>query len=426
MREHARDLVRNNGWAKRGVGAIVNAVVGWGISPRPQGDAAQRSGEVWQAWADSTECANTERATLSMLQRQAVRALVIDGEVLLRRRARRAIDGYALPLQVQVLEADYLDESKDGEVGTEGGPIVQGVEHDRLGRRVAYWLFDAHPGSDQTTGAPSRRVPAEDVIHLYEPERPEAVRGVSWLGTAIVALKDLDELEDAELMRQKIAACFAAFVTDTDGSGSPLGTASDSSPEVDALEPGMIINLPPGKEVTFGTPPVAPPDDLAKRTLRRIAVSLGITYEDLTGDYSQVNFSSARMARVAFQENVKAWQYQLVVPLLCDPTWRWAMLAASTAGLVPDNVPRPEWTAPPLPMLEPDREGLAYQRLVRVGAMTLSEMVRERGGDPVRHWDEYAADLAALDARGIRLDSDARSTSQAGQVQADAGTGGTQ
>jgi capsid protein len=44
---------------------------------------------------------------------------------------------------------------------------------------------------------PSRRIPAEDVIHLFYAERPGQSRGISWFGSAIVPLKDLDEYEDA-------------------------------------------------------------------------------------------------------------------------------------------------------------------------------------------------------------------------------------
>lgn len=423
LRDHARDLVRNNSYARRAVNTIVNGVVGWGIVPRPVGDA-QRASAVWQRWSESIDCATSERATFPMLQRQIVRALVIDGEVLLRRRRRRVIDGYALPLQLQILEADYLDASQDAVTGIEGGPIVQGVEHDALGRRVAYWLFDQHPGSG-LAATTSRRVPAEDVIHLYDPERPEAVRGVSWLASAIVALKDLDDLEDAELMRQKIAACFAAFVTDTDGGGAPLGSV-DSTGIVESLEPGMVVPLPPGREVTFGSPPQVVDGSLADRTLRRGAVGLGITYEDLTGDYSKVNFSSARMGRLAYQANVAAWQWQLVVPLLCGPVYRWAMESAVGIGAVSEEALIPsEWTVPALPMLEPDREGLALQRLVRTGVMTHTEMVRERGGDPRQHWEEYASGLAELDRLGIRLDSDVRATTQSGLEQGSQQGGGS-
>jgi capsid protein len=65
-------------------------------------------------------------------------------------------------------------------------------------------------------------------------------------------------------------------------------------------------------------------------------------------------------------------------------------------------------------MIEPDKEGLAYMRLVRTGGMTFDEMIRELGGDPDLHWEEYAEQLKRLDDLGIVLDSDPRRTTQAG------------
>ena len=145
------------------------------------------------------------------------------------------------------------------------------------------------------------------------------------------------------------------------------------------MEPGMIANLPVGKDVKFGNPPTVTDSKFADRNLRKIAAGLGVSYEDLTGDYSQVNFSSARMSRLAHWANVRDWQWNMLVPQLCDGVWAWAMEAAQIEGLVGAELPTAEWTTPPMPMIEPDKEGLAYQRLVRNGVMTHDAMVREQG-----------------------------------------------
>jgi lambda family phage portal protein len=432
LRLHARDLVRNNGWARRAQTVISNNTVGgWGLTPRPLGSAAKRAGALWKAWADTTDCDAAGQMTFGGIQRQVVRALVTDGEVLVRRRPRRLEDGLAVPLQLQVLEADYIDTVKDGFVGLAGGPIIQGIEFDKLGRRAAYWLFPNHPGSTRywlyPTGggvtppnvrgtSTSVRVPASEVLHLYDVDRPGQVRGVSWFGAGVVPLKELDEYEDAELVRQKIAACFAAFVTDIDGSAPAVGaTETETEDEVETFEPGMISHLPPGKNVTFGNPPTVVGDEFTVRALRKVAAALGVTYEDLTGDYSQVNFSSARLGRLAHWANVRRWQWDMLVPA-CARVWRWAMDAAELAGLLAE-VPGTEWTAPPMPMHEPDREGLALQRLVRGGFTSWGEAVREQGGDPDAVLDEIAESNKKMDDRGVIVDSDPRRVSQAGLTQ---------
>ena len=423
LRAHARELVRNNAWARNALRIIAKNTVGWGIQPKAVGAADTAAvADLWKRWAGTTDCDADGRLTFYGLQALAMRTVVESGEVLVRRRRRRPADGLPLALQLQVLEPDFLDPMRDNIQGQAGGPIIQGVEFDPIGRRVAYWLFDRHPGSHMLASIVSKRVPAEDIIHVFAVDRPGQVRGVSWYAPAIVNLKDFDEYEDASLMRQKIAACFAAFVTDMDGAGSPLGEQSAAEPLVETIEPGLVSRLKPGQNIEFANPPISADDGFSARTLRRVAAAMGVTYEDLTGDYSQVNFSSARLARLAHWANVHNWRWNMLVPQFCDVAWGWAMEAAALANLV-DGAPTAQWTPPPMPMIEPDKEGLALQRLVRAGAMTPSEMVREQGDDPEAHWAEYQADLERLDKAGIWLDSDVRRVSQAGLAQGASGKG---
>lgn len=411
LRMHARDLVRNTGWARRGRQVIANSTVGWGIVPRPEGTLAARASEVWKAWANATTCETTGRHTFYSLQALVMRAVAESGECLIRFRPRRSEDGLPLPLQLQVLEADYLDTSKDLAVGDSGGPIIQGVEFDAVGRRKAYWLFSEHPGNSRAASV-SKRIPAEDVIHVYYCDRPGQVRGPSWFGAAIVPLKDLDAFEDAELMRQKIAACFAAFVTDVDGAGVGVGEANAADPLVETFEPGMISYLKPGQTVAMANPPTVVESGFTVRHLRKVAAALGVTYEDLTGDYSQVNYSSARMARLGFVSTVRDWQWNMLIPQLCAPVWQRVMEVAKLAGMIPE-VPPTDWTAPSLPMIDPNKEADGYMKSVQTGMMTPSEMVREQGGDPATHFAEYAKDLAELDKLGIKLSVDMRTQAPA-------------
>jgi lambda family phage portal protein len=421
LRAQARDLVRNNPWAARGINRIARNTVGWGIKPTAAGRNAERLMDLWAQWGETTQCDAAGRHNFYGLQELVMRTIVESGEVLIRRRRRRPDDGLAIPLQLQVLEPDYLDTDKDGIKGEAGGPILQGVEFDAIGRRAAYWLFDQHPGS--STGSlyspVSHRVPADGVLHVYHQARPGQVRGTSWFASVDVRLHDFDEFEDATLMKQKIAACMAAFVTDLDGTGPSLGradTAHDGEP-LDMIQPGMIMNLPVGKQVTVSNPPQASDhSSFSMASLRGIAAGLGTTYEDLTGDYSQVNFSSARMARLAHMADVHSWRWHMLVPQFLAPAWAWMLDAAV---LVADDVEQlpAEWTPPATPMIDPANEGMAISRLVRTGAMTLDEMVREQGYDPKKFWIEYAAGLKRLDDLGIILDSDARKTTAGGQLQ---------
>lgn len=412
LRLHARDLVRNNAHAARAVEVITSNTVGWGLKAQASDASAA---ERWKAWSESTECDAEGKLTFAGLQELVLRTVVESGECIVRRRYRRAEDELAIPLQLQVMEPDFLDTQKDGETGPSGGPIIQGVEFNKLGRRVAYWLFDAHPGSNLASGNPSKRYPAEDFIHVFRALRPGQVRGVTWMAQSITPLKDFDAFEDAVLMSQKIASCFSVFVQDDGQSGLP-GEADADDGDLSHIGPGMVHRLAPGKTVAFGTPPAVTSDNFSSRTLRRIASGLGITYEDLTGDYSGVNFSSARMGRLSHWGNVVKWRWNMLVPQLCDTVFSWAMAAAFMESEV-------TWVGSPMPMLEPDKEGLALNRLVRSGVLTHDQMILEQGGDPKTHWDDYAAGIKKLKALGIMLDSDASAVSQAGLTQERVGFG---
>jgi lambda family phage portal protein len=385
--------------------------------PQPAND---RAAAVWRAWAETPVCDADGRDDFYGLQKLIIRGVAEGGEMLVRRRWRRLEDGLPLPLQLQVLEPDFLDTAKNESLRG-GNRIVQGVEFDALGRRVAYWLFPEHPGSSLTSTStmfsPSRRVPASDILHIFQRDRAGQVRAASWFAPLILTAKDLDEYGDAQLMKQKIAACLAVITSDVDGTSAPLGTADDTdSPGIDSLEPGAILNVPPGRDVTVVQPPsVAEYGPYVSVEHRRLARGLGLSYEDFTGDYAGATFSSARMARIEHYDNVYDWRWRLLVPQFCNPAWGWAMEAAAIMGI--GEPPAARWTAPPIPMIEPDKEGLAAMRNARAGITSIPEMMRERGFDPDEMLDEIAAFNAKLDAKGVVLDSDPRKMTQAGQVQ---------
>jgi lambda family phage portal protein len=419
LRAQARDLVRNNPWARRGLRRIVANTVGWGIPPKTR---SKRINELWKLWGETTQCDAAGRLNFYGLQRLAMRTVVESGEVLIRRRWRRPGDGLAVPMQLQILEPDFIDSGRDGVRGEAGGPIIQGVEFDAIGRRVAYWLFDQHPGGTTAVSPISRRIPADGILHVFDQERPGQVRGPSWFASVDVRLHDFDEFEDATLMKSKIAACMAAFVTDMGDGGVSgalglAGTDAASGQATDTFEPGMIIPLPPGKQVTVANPPATNDhQSFSASALRGVAAGLGVTYEDLCGDYSQVNYSSARMSRLAHQGDIDDWRWNMLIPQFCVPAWDWMIQAMLLAGEQVDASPA-EWSPAPMPILEPDKEGLAYQRLVRIGARTWPQMIRELGYDPRDQLDEIESFNKDLDLRGIALDCDPRKLTASGQQQ---------
>jgi lambda family phage portal protein len=424
LRDVARDLVRNNPYAESAVSSIANDTVGWGIKAKPKNDD-KRALQAWNAWAETTACDADGRHDFYGLQKLVMRNVAEAGEVLVRRRIRRPEDGLPLPMQLQVLDADFLDTTKDTAMftGSTGRRIVQGVEFDAIGRRVAYWLFPEHPGSAMGGSIASVPVPAESVLHIFRSTRTGQVRGPSWFAPVLLLLKDLDEFADATLMKQKIAACLAVIATDVDGSATPLGTvdsASSANPQIDMLEPGAVLNLTPGRSVEIVRPPQAGDyEPYVRNLLKSAAAGLGVRYSAMTSDFTDMPFSASRAERIDHEDRVTDWRWRMLIPQFCDPVWSWAMQIAvvmNQVGAVSDA----KWTPPAFPMVDPVNEGLAAQRNIRTGITSLPEEIRARGYDPDALLAEIAASNKTLDKLGIILDSDARKMTQAGQLQGDA------
>lgn len=415
LRNRARDLRRNNPYAERAITGIADNMVGAGIVPYPKARRPrdnERLGELWRDWAETIACDADGLENFYGLQHKIVEAIVTDGECLIRRRRRFSSDGLPVPVQLQVLEADFLDDAKDGLLNN--NQIIQGVEFDALGRRVAYWLFDQHPGANSAwSSLVSRRVPAEDVIHVFLAKRPGQARGYSWLAPVMQRLRSFDEMEDAVMEQAKIAACFAAFITKDEQTGNP----SDKRPPlIERVEPGIIQELAMGESVSFATPPSFNGyTTYAWQVLHAIAVGLGIPYELLAADLKGVNFSSGRMGWLHFARRVDVWQWRMLIPQLCDRVWGWFMEAQVLlpAGVV-DSV-LAEWVPPRRDMVNPKEETENVKERIRLGITTWPDALREQGiTDPIRHAKAIKESNDLLDELGLILDCDPRKVGAAG------------
>ncbi len=410
-----RDMIRNTPLAVRAQAVICNNVVGDGIIWKVSGGSAARAEKLrktLKAHFDTTKIDADGRCNLYGLQRLVMNALVSDGEVLIRRRRRQNRDGLPLPFQLEVLEIDHLDNSRDRLLASAGaeGEVREGIEFDAIGRRVAYWLYPEHPGATWglRTSLVSRRIPANEVIHIYRQDRPKQMRGVSWFAPVALALQDLADGQDAQIMRQKIAACFAAFrvapeaeFTSPSRDNDPAGLAT--------MVPGRIQNLAPGEDIRFAQPPsVEGYDKFTRLILQTVAGGLGITYEALAGDLSQVNFSSARMGRMEMDRNVSAWQWLLMIPQMMQPLSHWALEAfdLATGQMKRSTELTLDWVPPHRMLVDPAREIPALRDKVKAGFASRQGVVRELGFDPEDLTREHIEDRDLAEQHGLRFDSD--------------------
>jgi lambda family phage portal protein len=407
LRARSRDLVRNNAWANRAVRAITTRVIGTGIRARlPPGEVAQ----TWGWWAGSPACDAEGRNNFYGIQARAMRSVIESGEILVR---KVLTSEPRMPLRLQLLEPDFLDETKDGPVPGSDHYQVQGIEFDGRGVRVGYWIFRNHPGDRYARDNwKSDFVPASDILHVFRDERPGQVRGLPWGYSSFLRLRDWDQYVDAELMRKKVASALVGFVHDIAGEAvPPTSSTTDNPPEVQDFEPATWETLPAGKTIEFSHPPVTDGfDEFASAMLREIATAYGITFEMISGDYSKVNFTSGRMGRLEVAAEMATWQQTIAINGICLGVWRWFSEVATLSGTIRTRRPPPpdRWIAPQTEMIDPGREVAARIARVRAGFSTLSDEIMADGEDPDAMLAQHAADDQTLDDLKLTLDTDPR------------------
>ena len=429
LRAKSRDLVRRNAWAAAGIEAFVANAIGTAIKPQSMVQDQTTREVIHSLWWDWCEQADAAGLTdFYGLQALATRAMLEGGEALVRLRYRRTEDGLPVALQIQVLEAEHLPTTMNRDLP--GGNVIRsGIEFDRLGRRVAYHLYRSHPndgllapmsGSAGGGGMDTVRVDASEIIHLFRPLRPGQIRGEPWLTRALVKLNELDQYDDAELVRKKTAAMFAGFITRMAPEDNLMGESGSDANGVAlaGMEPGTLQILEPGEDIKFSAPADVGSSyaEFMRQQFRAVAAAMGITYEMLTGDLTQVNYSSIRAGLLEFRRRCEALQHGVIVHQLCRPIWRAWMDQAVLEGALDLSGYRKDrrayqaakWIPQGWSWVDPQKEFNAMKLAIRAGLMSRSEAISGNGYDADDVDREIAADNARADALGLVFDSDAR------------------
>ena len=411
LRIRARSLVKNVPYITHALRSLVSCTVGTGIEPR---SLAKRGAEVldtlWSQWVPQADADGI--FDLYGLQAAAYHAMEQDGEVLIRRRVRRPGDALTVPLQVQLLEIDWLDSAKQGSA-SDGGQIINGIEYDLLGKPRAYWLFSAHPGEYQ--GRPlridSKPVPAADIIHLFRPSRPGQGRGITRLAPVIARARDLMLYEDAELQRKNLETRLGLVVSgdatqmsnppESFGQPAEGGDGKRTYGDLGVLPSGGITEVAPGLNMQQIEPKTS--SDYAayvKLQLHLIAAGIGVPYESMTGDMKEVNFSSARIRHIDFRRDCEQVQWLVLVPKLCMGLWRWFVDAAVLGGKVNQPEYGVDWSTPRWDYVNPHQDVRAEADQIKSGLLSPSESLRRRGYKPDLVFAEMGRDLEKMRSSG--------------------------
>jgi lambda family phage portal protein len=424
VRRKSRDQVRKNPYAAFAVDRLVSNIIGTGITPKsaaPHEGFRRAVAKLWLDWTDQADSVGAH--DFYGLQALAVRGMVEGGETFTRLRTRLPSDGLVVPLQLQVLEGDHCPHLKDDAAAN----IRAGIQYGAIGQRLGYWMHREHPGDGVLAGMPAIEqalVPAEDIAHLYRSLRPGQDRGEPWLTRALRTLYDLDAYLDAELVRKKTAAMLVGFIRRPADRNDVIGAGpaeADGSAGL-ALEPGTMQVLLDGEDVTFSDPKDvgANFEPFVRQALRGVSAAAGLLYEELSGDYSNLNDRTLRAALNAFRRQAEAWQHHLVVYQFCRRVWvRWIDLALLSGALrLPPGMARADayavdWLPTRWPYVHPVQDITAQSAEVQAGFATRSQKVSERGYDAAAIDAENAADNARADGLKLSYTSDGRTKAKA-------------
>lgn len=227
-----------------------------------------------------------------------LRTLIIDGEVFIKI-DRNARNPYGLSFSIidsLSLEMEYSQEFTPFQ-----NAVIMGIEVDRDYKPINYYIREGNV--DNYLVGERIRIPAADVIHIFKKEFASQVRGFPEICASIDSLKQLDDFALAELVGAKVAACQGIFY---ERNGSVAGDWLDQNNSdmeekgtfIQELSPGQSSIVPQGYTVKSVTPnhPNSNFNGFVKAIIRKIASSVGVSYNTLAKDYESVNYSSLRQS----------------------------------------------------------------------------------------------------------------------------------
>lgn len=411
LRARSRDMAKNNALAKRFLRLVQRNVVGpAGITlqarvqnapGKPDVEANATIERAWFEWGKRGVADVTGRQSFPDLCRSVISAVARDGEALLQV-MRSADNPYKFGLRH--LDAARLDTRRNQEASGTRPTIIMGVEIDALSRPVAYWI------KPKIESGASERIAASEILHIFLAEDAEQVRGIPWMHAAMLSTYDLGEFTRSAMLNARRSADNLGFLV------SPTGTADMFSDEGEAAEP-LKINAPGSYDVLpegydIRTPEYAYPNQVfepfTKAFKRDIASGLDIAAHNLTGDMTDVNYSSARIAELEEREGWMTLQ-QWFIESFVEPVYSQWLAMALTSGAIQlpaakrDKFMAHEWQPRRWAWVDPLKDIEAARLAIQTGVSSPQQVAAQYGMDIEDVLDSIAAFEKMAAAKGVTL-----------------------
>lgn len=413
LRARARDLERNSDFMGELLAAFERNVIGGGYTVQPKTKDTELNDEIirlWHIWCKKQNCDVTGTQSFTEMMRTALVRKKVDGGILFLK--RYTTDGM-LPFKLQMLEVDELDGSALSP-RDKTHKVVGGIEYDRFNKAVGYWIKQYTYDGMETTEP--YYVEAKDVIFMFSKRRPSQLREIPDFTQAMTRVRDANEFMTAVSIKERIQACFSIFIKRATppsiGRGMVSTDTSTGNPAYlgKTVSPGMIQYMNPGDDVTAFNPTGQSADatNHIKTHERLIGAGQGISYEAMSRDMSQSNYSSARQGLIEDELTFKK-DSELLIEVMTE-IYETFVISCVLAGKLdlPDfwedkeNYLSHKWIKAPKQWIDPYKESNANKIAMQTGQKTFAQICAENGRD----WKATLEEMAEIKRYGESLDLD--------------------
>lgn len=430
-RNRARALIRDAAYAKRAKVIVQNNVIGSGIGLQAKvknsrdafNDRINDDIEAqWKHWSKKQHCHIGKALSFPDLERLCLGQVFDAGEIFIRKHFTK-LPGSRVPLALEVIEPERIADEYSPSPGNPNNTVRLGVEVDQYGAAVAYFVRVLHPGDygmQPFTADRVERVPAEEMIHLRVIDRWPQTRAIPWMHAAARKLNDMDGLTEAEVTAARGSACYMGFIEPPADNDPSFGEEQEDGSVQEELEPAVIHRLNPGEKFNGYAPtrPNTQIDPFMRMMLREVAAGVGCSYESLSRDYSQSNYSSSRLALLDDRDLWKVlqgWWIRAFREELHQVWLHQAVLAEAVRSIsIIEYANNPEkfeaccfkprgWS-----WVDPTKEVAAYKEAVRCGFTTVSDVIAQTGNgrDLYEILEEREQELDYMEDKGLVFDTD--------------------
>lgn len=320
LREISRDVDRNNGLAIGIIDRCVENIMGpagYDLLPKTQNeDLNQLIQEDFLDWMQRADIRG-EFSGWELISK-SFRAAEVDGDSFEQWDAEANDgDGALRAFEADRVLSPFKTAGRRGVATVRGAKLINGIARDPSGRKRWLFVADETPTSPDVRVDQGRLIDARTVVHFADPRRLSQNRAEPRLSPVIRDIDDLDDLLLYERIAAKVVAAQAYFIkTDSpEGAAEALKSTTDSTSteRIQEVLPGTINYL--GTQEDIAASPTNRPSDnfeaFVKLLNRYVGLPLGLPYELVMMDFSQVNFASSRQLLNQAQRRWKCQQFRV-------------------------------------------------------------------------------------------------------------------